>query len=229
MTNQPNLIITIARQVGAGGAELGQRLAKRLGIAYLDREILRLAAEQVGVKADSIAEWDERVSSFWERWVDSLAIGVPESMYTAMPVATVRDASVFDAEARVINEVADRRSAVIIGRAGFWVLRDRPGLVRLFVHAPMEARIPVVMRAVKLPTEKEARAAIQSMDRERSEFVDSVTGKNNVDANNYDLSINTALIGMDLAEELAMRVIDRVRAKLPASAPGATPASPIAP
>src|SRR3954447_24158316 len=143
---QPIIIITIARQLGAGGAVLGQRLAQRLGFAYLDREILQLAAQRAGASEESLAQWDERVSGFWDRIVESFAVGPAEGIFTSATRAPeVRDERLFELEARVVTELAQRRSAVLIGRGGFWVLRQHPGLIRIFLHAPCSKRIPEVM------------------------------------------------------------------------------------
>src|SRR3954470_10821931 len=126
---EPIIIITIARHLGAGGSVLGQQLAKRLGFAYLDQEILQLAAQRAGASVQSLEQWDERVSGFWDRMADSFSVGTADGFFSsARPLPPdVRDERLFELEARVITELAQRRSAVIIGRAGFWLLRQHPG------------------------------------------------------------------------------------------------------
>jgi len=95
---QPIILITIARQLGAGGAMLGQRLAQRLGFAYLDREILQLAAQRAGVSEQSLQQWDERVSGFWDRMADSFSVGAADGFFSTAPPLPpdVRDERLFE-------------------------------------------------------------------------------------------------------------------------------------
>jgi CMP/dCMP kinase len=219
VSEEPHLIIAISRQFGAGGAYLGRRLSSRLGFAYLDREILRHAAERVGSTEESLAHWDERLSRFWERVIDSFAVGPPESIYTSFPgQPAVRDRKLFEIESRVIRELAARRSAVVIGRGGWWVLRDHAGLLRVFLHAPPESRAPRVQKAYGLPSEDDALAMIERVDRDRERFMRSMTGRGLIDACNYDLSIDTCATGFEAAEEMVMCLLAQVRQRLASTA-----------
>ncbi|MCC7351161.1 MAG: cytidylate kinase-like family protein [Phycisphaerales bacterium] len=199
--------VTISRQLGAGGAVVGQKLAARLGYLYLDREILRLAAEQIGTSEANLQRWDERLSSFWERLIDSLAVGPPEIAYAPIPGPPVRDAGLFAVESRIIEEIAQRRNVVSIGRGAFWTLREHPRLVRIFLHAPPAGRVGAVRGAFKLASDEEARAMIDRVDKEREKFIQGMTGRMMSDARNYDLSINTGCVGLETAVELAFEAV----------------------
>lgn len=214
MAEAQRLAITISREVGAGGAVLGERIASKLGFTYLDREILRVIADHAGVTEHSLAKWDERLSGFWDRLIESFAVGTPEAIYTPAPEHTVlRDAELFELEVRAIREFAQRRNVVVIGRAGFWVLRDHPGLIKIFLHAPVVARVPMVMRAYNLHSETEAREMIGRVDVERQRFVQKMCGCGLFDSRNYDLAIDTKKISFDLAEEMILKLVDRVRSR----------------
>lgn len=208
MSKESPWAVTISRQLGAGGAAVGQRLAARLGYLCLDREILKLAARQTGASEENLVRWDERLSSFWERLIDSLAVGPPESTYTTIAgPPTVRDAGLFVVEARIIQEIAQRRNVVVIGRGAFWTLREHPRLVRIFLHASPGRRVGAVREAFKLSKDEEARAMIDRVDKEREKFIQGMTGRMMSDARNYDLSINTGRMGLEASAELALDAI----------------------
>jgi cytidylate kinase len=214
----PILVITISRQLGAGGAIVGQRLARRLGFAYLDREILQQAAKACGCTEGELLAFEERVSRFWESLMNAFAAGPPEAIYTAAPeLRGVRDQQLFNIEARVIRDLVARQSAVVIGRGAFHVLREHPGLISVLLHAPPASRVQQVMAAMKLKTEAEARQAIEQVDRDRSEFLREMTGREMTDARNYDLCIDTSRISFEVAEELIVAVVERRRSALTGS------------
>jgi cytidylate kinase len=139
------IVITIGRQLGAGGAPLGKRLAERLGFLYMDEEILRRAAERCGAEPAELARWDEHRARFWERLTETFSLGTPEGMY--LPVtgaAVIHDRDVFELQAEVMRETAARENCIIIGRAGYWVLQDHPRRLSVYLHAPPESRGPML-------------------------------------------------------------------------------------
>jgi cytidylate kinase len=215
MTTKPLVAIAIARQVGAGGALLGQRLAKRLGFAYLDRMILQSVADRLGIREADLSPWDEHVSRFRERLAEVFAQGPPDGLYTPTPKAvTIRDARLFQLEAQVIRETASCQNVVVIGRAGFWILQDHPGLLSVFLHAPLSARLPRVMQTHNLRSEQEAGAWIERVERERERFIHTMTGLAAGDACCQHLSIDTHRAGLDLVEEMVVSLVLRVQEQI---------------
>jgi CMP/dCMP kinase len=213
----PHIVITMARQLGAGGAELGRRLAQRLGFEYIDRDILRVAAEKVGVTHENLAKWDERVSRMWERVLDSFVAGPPEGMFVDIPLAPpVRDQALFEVESQVVQELSAARNAVIIGRGAWWVLRDRPGLIRVYLHSPPEARVAAIMRYFNMTDPVAARKTIDQVDADRQRFIQMVTGRAGYDARNYDLAFNTQVVSLDIAEDAIVKAVKQRRAALTA-------------
>src|SRR6476646_7077302 len=104
---EPFIAITIARQLAAGGAPLGKRLAERLGFAYMDDEILRLAAQRAGADPEDLSRWDEHRARFWERLGQTMNVAVPEGMYTPLNAAAViHDRDVFELQSQVIRDCA---------------------------------------------------------------------------------------------------------------------------
>lgn len=221
MSPQPFVAIAISRLLGAGGATLGQRLAKRLGYAYLDQAILQQVADQIGISDADLSRWDEHVCRFWERLADAFALGPPDAIYSTPPPPStrVRDQQLFQLEARVIRQAASQRNVVVIGRGGFWILRDHPGLVSVFLHAPPETRIPKVMQTYNLHDEREAREMIDRIDADRTLFIRRMTGQSAGDARCYHLCIDTHRVHMDLAEELVASIVTQLQDQIGRAAP----------
>jgi cytidylate kinase len=198
------LIVAISRQLGSGGSYIGQAVARRLGIRYVDREILEQAARLLGVEEQGLEPLEERVSSFWAR--SMFSIGPPDSPYTPPP-PSVSEAQLFEAECTIIREVARRSDAVIVGRGSWYVLREHPGLVRLFVHAREAVRVRRVRKTYKLADENEAREMVRRSDARRGRFVHSLTDRDWHDASLYDLAIDTESISLDAAADLVTGVV----------------------
>jgi cytidylate kinase len=211
MTAKSPVAIVISRQMGAGGAELGQRLARRLGYVYLDRAILQMVADRIGITDAELEHWDEQVSRFWDRLAETFARGSLDVTYSPPPLSSgVRDRNLFQLESEVIREAASLRNVVVIGRCGFHVLRDHPRLVSVLLHAPLAARIPRVMRARNLTDKAEATVLIERTDAERERFLRLSTGETPGDARCYHLCINTGRVGLDIAEEAVAKLVERV-------------------
>lgn len=217
--NEPLIAITIARQLGAGGAPLGKRLAQRLGFKYFDDELLRMAAEKCGASAADLARWDEHRARFWERVGGVFSMGAPDAganVLTPPPgtgaAVVIHDQEVFGLQSEVIREAAARHNCVIIGRAGFWVLRDHPGRIAVFLHAPPESRVQAVMETFKVDAGR-ARELMARLDEDRARFVRETTGQMLTPVT-QDLCINTGTVTLEDAEEMVVRAVETRRARL---------------
>jgi len=213
MTNVP-VIVTISRQFGSGGAFIGRNVARRLGYEYIDREILRQAARYLGRDEEALSGREERVAGFWENFFNAFASGVPEAGYVPPPMGPVYDRDLFDAEAAIMNEMAERRDSVIVGRAGFHAIKGRPGLANVFIHAPRDFRIARAMDVYNVRTREEAASLVTEMDRERGRFIREMTGADWTDARNYHLSIDTGRVDFTSAEDMISGLVKSVRSKL---------------
>jgi cytidylate kinase len=210
MENPTRIVVAIGRQIASGGAELGERLAKRLGFAYIDSQIVQQAAQQLGVNEADLRARNERVIGFWERIAGVLSLGIPESGFADFRrIPEVADAALFGVEAQVIHDLAAARDSVLIGHAGFHCLRHLPGIVRVFVHADREFRVARMASRYNITDPADARAMIDRTDKEREEFIRRMAGVAWTDARNYDLCINMSRVGMELAEELVLRQIEQ--------------------
>ncbi len=206
-----NIIITISRQLGSGGSLIGMRVADRLGIKYIDREILHQAAELLHENENNLSDREERLSSFWERVARAFCYGAPEAGYVPPPLRPIPDAELFAAESAIIRKLTENCSAVLVGRAGFYILRDRTNLVSILLHAPREARIGRVMELYSIEDHGQAADIIDDADRQRAKFVEVMTGADWTDARNYHLCIDTAKAGFDMATELILSLSKKIR------------------
>lgn len=188
------IIITIGRQFGSGGHELGEKLAARLGIPFYDRNLLAAAAERSGITKEMIAALDEQPTN---SFLYSLSTG----HYGVGDVHLPLENRVFIAMSKAIRDIAEEGSCVIVGRCAEHVLAGREDLLRVFVHADKPSRIKRIMEKLGLK-EREATTLMQKTDKKRAGYHDFYCDDKWGVASSYDLTINSAALGIDGAVEL---------------------------
>ena len=196
-------IITIGRQFGSGGKEIGIRVAKELGIPFYDKELLQEAAKKSGLCEQIFESFDERPKSL----LYSIAM---DSYMFALPGTGVGDSleqQVYLATFNTIRHIADQGPCVIIGRCADYVLDGTENLVRIFVYAEIEERINKVREKGYFP-EEDILKNIKRIDRERRDYYRYYTGKSWENLENYDLMINTTKLSYD---EMVECVIDYLK------------------
>lgn len=201
--------ITISRQLGCGATYIGQLIATRLGLKYVDREVLHLAAQEFGCDEETVAAREERVSSFWERILSGLTFGAPEAPYTPPPLRTFTDEELFEKQTEILKRIASRHDCVVIGWAGVYVLPRHPGMLSIFCHAPTRFRIKRIMELYRIETKEEALTMMEESDEMRKRYFDAMTGHDWACAENYHVSIDTSLLPMDEIAEILIGMIKR--------------------
>ena len=206
------LVITIGRQFGSGGREIGRKLAERFGIDYLDKELLTLAAEKSGISEEILARADEKPASpfsFAARYPTALAAGfvAPINLHSAMT-----DDHLFSVQAAAIREEAEKRNCVIVGRCSDYIIGRKEYCVNVFVHAPLPWRVRRVAANYEI-TPEEAEKQIRRIDKKRAAYYNFYTGKRWGDMEGYDLSVDVSTIGIDktvqiIADYAAVKVPD---------------------
>lgn len=196
--------ISINRQLGSGGEYVGQQLAEKLDIFYADREIIHKAAKQFSSFEGDLESRDEKVLSFWESLFTANVFA--PGVYIPSKMMTPTDRDLFNAETAVIKHIAKERSAVIIGRCGFNVLREFPNLVSIFLHADNAFRNEQVQELYKVSKETASEMIVQS-DKERTIYCKTFTDKEWIDARNYDISIDTGKLGLDKTVEFILEYL----------------------
>ena len=188
-----NFTVTIARGFGSGGRTIGQMLAKRLGIHFYDREIMELASEHSGISLDLFDKADEagKITFFkrYDRSYGKQIIPPDRGEFTS-------DDNLFNFQARMIREVAEKHSCVIVGRCADHILRGKKNVLRIFIYSSKEFCTSKVMELYGL-SKKEAERKIEKIDRARSTYYRYYTGNDWDNARNYDLCLNTEELGFD--------------------------------
>ncbi len=210
MTEKQTMVITISRQLASGGAYIGHLVAKKLGYKYVEREVLYRAAGELGVDIAELSRVGEGRSRFMENLMKSFSFGTPEAAYVPPSRRPVYDAEVLETESRIIKTIAERYNCVIVGRAGFFVLRERPGVVNVFVHAPQDFRIRRLQKFHEISTAK-ARAEIEESDGRRGKFIRTMTGSEWCDARNYHLCIDAEASGFETAQQMIIALADKIK------------------
>ena len=183
------LIINVGRQFGSGGKQVALRLGKILGINVYDNELISKAAESSGFSKDLFKAKDERRSLFsFSSFFSSQGFGQPENY--------VNENRLFKIQSSVIKDIAEKESAVIIGRCADYILRDMDCTVDVFVCAPEEMRRKTVAERIGSTLEK-AEEVMKKTDRKRETYYNYFTFGNWGVASNYDLCIDSSILGID--------------------------------
>lgn len=208
MERTSSFVLTINRQLGSGGAYVGQALAKRLDVFYADREIISQAAKEFSLLEEDLEGREERLSSFWQSFFQSYSFGAPD-VYIPQQSYIPTDRELFEIESQIIERIAKERPAVIIGRCGCHILRARPNHVSVYLHADNAFRNKLIRKQNNVSEEEAARMISQS-DKARALYYHTFTGKEWIDARQYDLSVDTGKIGLDKTVELIMAFLENV-------------------
>lgn len=196
------MVITVGRQYGSGGREIGTMLAKQLGIAYYDDMLLKEAAEESGLCEELFRSFDERPKSF----LYSIAMDPYSfSMNHVTPKGSIEQ-QVYLATYDTIKKLADKGPCVLIGRCADYALKDRDDVINLFITAPLENRIKRVAARNGI-SENEAKDRIKKTDKSRASYYNYYSAKDWGDAKSYDLCIDSSLLGIDGTVELLKDLI----------------------
>lgn len=187
-----NIVITIARQYGSGGRMVGKMLAEELGIPYYDRELLQLASDDSGINEKLFANADEKIKK-------SALFRIAKKVYNGELIPPdkedfVSNDNLFNYQAKIIKELAEEDSCVIIGRCADFVLKDYPNVLSVFIHADEET---CLQRAgeIRHMERKDLLKYITDIDKRRGMYYKYYTGRDWVDARNYDLCLDSSKIG----------------------------------
>lgn len=181
-------VITISREFGSGGRELGVKLAKRLEIPFYDKELISLSAEESGLSEDEFLHYDEHIPALQQ--------SLEQKLYT--PFSSIYEVSmsdqVFLAQSRIIRKLAEQGPCIIVGRCADRVLENS---INLFIYAKMDARIKR-MNSLSTGVDPEVmESRIREMDKKRKDYYQYYTGNEWGKAQNYHLCMESGLVGVD--------------------------------
>lgn len=193
-------VITIGREHGSGGRQVGEELAKKLGIKCYDKELLAETAKESGLATSFIAEYEEKKPQFF--------MGTGAFYAYEQPVSL----QLYVEQSKVIKKLAERESCVIVGRCSDYVLEGDDRVLNVFIHAPLADRIARVADRENI-TEEKAKTKITKTDKARASYYDYYTNRNWGDAKNYHLSLNSSLLGIEGCVNVIISAIEHLNRK----------------
>ncbi len=201
-----NTIVTIGRQYGSAGHEIGRKLAKDLNIPFYDKELLERAAKESGLCREIFENHDEKhTNSFlFSLVMDTYSYGYPSGTMAEMPL----NQRVFLAQFDAIRQIAKEGPCVIIGRCADYALENMSNCFSVFIRADLQLRIRRIARLYDL-TDAKAKEQIQKTDKSRSSYYNYYTSKKWGDLNSYHLSVDSGVLGIDGTVDLLKYAVER--------------------
>ena len=202
-----NTIITIGREFGSAGREIGYKVADAFGIKLYDKEMLARAAKESGICEEIFETHDEKpTNSFlYSLVMDTYSFGYSSAAFTDMPI----NHKVFLAQFDAIKKIADEGPCILVGRCADYALESYKNVVSVFIHADMNARIRRIARTYDL-TDAKAKDMIIKTDKKRASYYNYYTNKKWSDAESYELCLTSSELGI---EGTAKAIIDYVNLK----------------
>lgn len=193
-----HIVVTIARQYGSGGRTVGEMLAKKLGVSYYDKQIIRMASDESGIDLSLFGKVEGGVSvkpSLFNK------VGLYKGdLISPDSKEFISDENLFNYQAKVIRDLAEKESLVVIGRCVNYVFKDRPNTLRVFIHAPWEFRVAEASKKVSGSREEVEKFLLKD-DKRKQDYYRRFAGGVWNDATNYDLCLNSGKLGFEKCVE----------------------------
>lgn len=196
-------VITIGRQLGAGGRQLAEELGRRLGVPVYNREIIDEAARHSGLAAELFEKADEHESN-----LTPLGSGIWGFGSMTSP-GYINNDTLFGIQSQTIESLADRSSCIIVGRCADYVLRERERVLSVFVTAPLEERVARLCSSCD-KDEKECRNWIATTERRRSSYYNYYSFKTWGAAESYDLCLNSSKLGIEGCADVVLEALGKL-------------------
>lgn len=200
-----NTIITIERQFGSAGREIGERAAKEFGIRLYDQEMLDRAAKESGICQELFETHDEKpTNSFlYSLVMDTYSLGYASGNYTDMPI----NHKVFLAQFDAIKKIADEGPCILVGRCADYALEDYDNVLTFFINADMDTRIRRIARIYDL-TDTKAKEMIVKTDKKRASYYNYYSNKKWGSAESFDVCLDSSVLGIDGTVETILRLVE---------------------
>nr|WP_317281953.1 cytidylate kinase-like family protein [uncultured Sellimonas sp.] len=201
---ETNTIITIGREFGSGGHEIGTRLSECLHIPLYDKEMLERASKESGICEEILKAHDEKpTNSFlYSLVMDTYSVGYTSGAYADMPI----NHKIFLAQFDAIKKIADEGPCILIGRCADYALEDYPNVLSVFIHADVTKRVKRISRMYDL-TDAKAKELILKTDKKRGSYYNYYTNKKWSSIQSYDVCLDSGVLGIDGCVEAIMELI----------------------
>ena len=206
MNSKEKFIITISRQFGTGGHEIGKELARRLDVKLLDKQILNAVASRMKTVEDAVEKIELRNPLWRDDFTNFYRTYMMHAEYNGMEKDKTSHA-LFRAQADVIRCIAEEESCIIIGRCGFDIFADHPNALKIFIHSSLDCRKHRIAAKYDI-SEQDAAAMIVDNDFSRELYTKTFTGRDWCDARNYDISLDVRSFGVNGAVNFLMNCIE---------------------
>ena len=210
MNPNNKFVITINRELGSGGRTVGRKLAEKLGVEYYDKALIKALQEKFQLSADEIEKLKGREQGWWAEFkrmvgvsADDIKVYYPK---TDIERESLETEDLFRAETEILKTIAKETSCVIAGRSGFYIFRDHPNHLSIFIQASMLSRVARVAREQNMSKE-EARMTIEKVDQLRENYIKEQTGLSRYDTRNYQLVLSMDELTEDAAVDVIMAYI----------------------
>ena len=209
MNKNEKFVITINREVGSGGRTVGRKLAEKLGVKYCDKAIVEGLTKKFGLSIERIEEIKAQKKSWWKEINTYYQTMVNSATQPMESEVKLTNASLYETEKHILQELAAQTSCVVAGRTGFMVFRKWPNHLSIFIQASMEYRIQRLMRKQNV-SDEQARNIIAKLDADRETYIQKYEDTSRYDTRNYQLVITMDELSEDAAVEVIMDYIDRM-------------------
>ena len=199
-------VITVNRELGSGGRTVGRKLAEKLGVEYYDKALIKALQEKFHLSVEKIEKIKGQEQGWWEEFKRKMSLSDEEYYINQMGI---EGESVFRAETEFLKSIAQKESCVIAGRSGFYIFREHPNHLSIFIQASMPSRVVRVANKQNMSKE-EARMTIEKIDHMRENYIQEQTGLSRYDTRNYQLVLSMDELTEDAAVEIIMDYIRRM-------------------
>ena len=203
MNPNNKFVITINRELGSGGRTVGRKLAEKLGVEYYDKALIKALQERFNLSVEQIEKIKGQEQGWWAEFKRKIAFS--DEDYNLNQTG-IEGESVFRAETEFLKSIAKQESCVIAGRSAFYIFRDHPNHLNIFIQASMLSRVARVAREQNMSKEK-ARMTIEQIDRMRENYIKEQTGLSRYDTRNYQLVLSMDELTEDAAVDVIMAYI----------------------
>ena len=198
-------IVTISREFGSGGRSIGRMVAKQLGFSFYDQELILNVAKESGLAPEIVEEYDE-YATHKNSFLYAIAMSGGANFYGGMSFAN----QVQVAQAKVIKSLAEKGSCVIVGRGSDYILRERDDCLHVFIHADMDFRAKRIVEQYG-ETDKKPEERLRDKDERRKLYYKSFTLRQWGMCQNYHLSLNSGVLGINYCADLIVDIVKKSR------------------
>ena len=216
MNPNNKFVITINRELGSGGRTVGRKLAEKLGVEFYDKAVIKALQEKYQLSVEEIEKLKGQEQGWWADFKRRLGVSADDVKYILANPDNGREMleteDIFRAETEILKAIAKDESCVIAGRSGFYIFREHPNHLSIFIQASMLSRVARVAQEQNM-SRSEARMTIEKIDKMRENYIQDQTGLSRYDTRNYQLVLSMDELTEDAAVDIIMEYINKMNEK----------------